>query len=197
MRVAGVVLAGGRSQRMGGGHKFLLEVGHRRLIDHVVARLAPQVQALAISANCEPGLLPAGLEVLPDRPPSRGPLSGLLAGLCWAAGLGDATHVATVAADTPFFPEDLVARLAAARHDGKATLAASQGRAHPTFGLWSVEVLPFLADFLESSQSSSVLAFAGECAARTVEFDVDRGDPFFNVNEPADLEVARQRLVGS
>jgi molybdopterin-guanine dinucleotide biosynthesis protein A len=196
MSIVGLVLAGGGSQRMGGGHKFLLELGHRPLIDHAVARLAPQVRALAISANCDPTLLPAGFDVLPDRPPSRGPLSGLLAGLAWAATLDGVTHVATAAADTPFFPLDLVTRLAEAQHDGKATLASCDGRTHPTFGLWSVEVLPFLADFLASARSSSVLAFAGECAARTVEFD-GRNDPFFNVNEPADLDLARLRQAGT
>jgi molybdopterin-guanine dinucleotide biosynthesis protein A len=152
---------------------------------------------LAIAANCDPTLLPAGVKVLADRPPSRGPLSGLLAGLAWAASEGTVTHIATAAADTPFLPLDLVPRVTSALGDGKAALASSGGRVHPTFGLWSVKLLPFLKDFLDTASSSSVLDFAAECAAATADFPTLPFDPFFNVNEPADLETARRLTENS
>ncbi len=192
MRAAGLVLAGGASRRMGGGQKFLLDLGGRTLLDHALERLRPQVGALAISANCQPGLLPPGLPALPDRQPSRGPLSGLLSGLAWAARQPGATHLATVAADTPFFPDDLVRRLGEAIGDGKAALAASGGRVHPTFGLWSLDVLPLLEEFLRVSATSRVADFAAGLGAASAAFDAGSADPFFNVNTAADLEEARR-----
>lgn len=196
--VAGLVLAGGRSRRMGGGDKFLLPLTGRRLIDHVVARLAPQVGALAISANCDPALLAdTGLPVLADAPPSRGPLSGLLAGMSWAAtALPGCTHVATAAADTPFFPEDLVARLMeAGAGTGSATLAVSAGRVHPVFGLWPLAGRRYLEEFLASSEKWRMIDFAGRTGWREVDFPVSGdSDPFFNINTPGDLAAAQRRM---
>jgi molybdopterin-guanine dinucleotide biosynthesis protein A len=192
MRVAGLVLAGGGSRRMGGGDKFLLDLAGRPLIAHVTERLAPQVDETAISANCDPALLPPGFAVLADRPPPRGPLSGLLSGFAWAAGTG-ASHVATAAADTPFLPRDLVHRLAAALGSGDVALATSAGRVHPTFGLWSTQLLPALSHYLETSSTSRVFDFATAHGSITVDFPASPDDPFFNVNEPHDLEVARRR----
>ncbi|MBX3530826.1 MAG: molybdenum cofactor guanylyltransferase [Rhizobiaceae bacterium] len=192
MRVAGLVLAGGGSRRMGGGDKFLLELAGKPLIEHVVERLAPQVDGIAISANCEPALLPPGLAVLPDRAPSRGPLSGLLSGLRWAAEVG-ASHVATAAADTPFLPRDLVPRLATALGDRDVAIAASRGRFHPTFGLWSADLLPALADYLDTSPTSRVLDFANARGNAFADFPALPDDPFFNVNEPGDIDEARRR----
>lgn len=193
--VAGLVLAGGQSRRMGGGDKFLLPLAGKRLIDHVLGRLAPQVGALAISANCDPALLSdTGVAVLADEPPSRGPLSGLLAGMKWAARAVPAcTHVATAAADTPYFPGDLVARLAQAAAGG-TVLAASGGRVHPVFGLWPLSARETLADFLASTESSRMLDFAERIGWRAVDFSVATGpDPFFNINTPGDFEAARRR----
>lgn len=196
MRVAGLVLAGGGSRRMGGGDKFLLDLAGRPLIAHVLDRLRPQVGGIAVSANCDPALLPAGVAVLPDREPSRGPLSGVLSGLRWAAAAG-ASHVATAAADTPFLPLDLVPRLATTLDDRDVALAESGGRVHPTFGLWSTDLLPALADYLDTSPTSRVLDFAAARGMITVDFPSPPRDPFFNVNEPADLEEARRRIVAS
>lgn len=196
--VAGLVLAGGQSRRMGGGDKFLLPLGGLRLIDHVVARLAPQVSALAVSANCDPALLAdTGLPVLADTPPSRGPLSGLLAGMNWAAtALPGCTHVATAAADTPFFPEDLVARLTeAGAGTGSAALALSGGRVHPVFGLWPLAGRRYLEQFLASSESWRMMDFAGRIGWREVDFPFPGdSDPFFNINTPDDLAVAERRM---
>ena len=87
---AGVILAGGLATRMGGGDKGLLPLGGRRLIDHVVARLAPQCAGLALNANGDPArCADLGLPVLADGVAGHpGPLAGVLAGLDWAAGQG-------------------------------------------------------------------------------------------------------------
>src|SRR5690606_20990586 len=146
-----VILAGGQARRMGGGDKGLLPLGSGRVIDHVIARLAPQCGALAINANGDPArFADFGLPVLADPVPGQpGPLAGILAAMDWAAGLG-AGVVVTAAADSPFLPRDLVARLVAATTHGGAVAESPDGtgrmRAHPTFGLWPIGLRGALAD---------------------------------------------------
>ncbi|MEM8754076.1 MAG: NTP transferase domain-containing protein, partial [Pseudomonadota bacterium] len=123
----GVILAGGLATRMGGGDKALREVAGRTLFDRAIERLRPQVAATAINANGDPRRFAGfGLPVIADERGDRpGPLAGVLAGMDWAAAEG-ASHILTVAADTPFFPADLGARLAAAlTPDAPIALAAT------------------------------------------------------------------------
>lgn len=192
--VPGVILAGGRATRMGGGDKGLKPLGQRRLIDHVIDRLAPQCGALALNANGDPGrFADLGLPVLPDSVAGfAGPLAGVLAGLDWAAGRG-AEAIVTAAADTPFFPRDLVARLQQAAGPSGLALAATQGPAgperHPTFGLWPVALRDDLRAALEGGLRKIVL-WTDAHGAGTAVWATDAQDPFFNVNTPDDLACA-------
>ena len=139
VRLFGVILAGGQGRRMGGADKALLRLAGRTLVAHAVDRLEPQVERLAINANGAPERFATfALPVLADDDP-QGPLSGVLAGLAWAGAAG-ADAVVTVAVDCPFFPGDLVPRLALAAETsaGGVALARSGGNDHPTFGLWPV-----------------------------------------------------------
>lgn len=190
MQIAGLILAGGQGTRMGGVDKALLTLAGQPLLAHVVARLAPQVTALAISANGDAARFAAfGLPVLADAPGrvGGGPLAGVLAGLEWAAGLG-AERLLAVAVDTPFLPPDLAARLGAAP---SAAFAASAGRDHPSVALWPVEGRAQLAALFGLGERRLRAALAG---ATRVEFVPP--DPFFNVNSPADLAVAEARCEG-
>ncbi|MGF1554088.1 MAG: molybdenum cofactor guanylyltransferase MobA [Paracoccaceae bacterium] len=199
MRAAGVILAGGLARRMGGGDKTLLPLGGRPILVRVIERLAPQVDALALNANGDPARLAAyGLPVIADTVEGfAGPLAGVLAAMRWAAPQGY-THVASAAGDTPFFPADLVARLAAARGPGEriaiaATTDARRGglSEHPTFGLWPVD----LVDDLEASlraEMRKVIVWASRHGCARAVFD-DAGEmPFFNVNTPDDLAEAER-----
>jgi len=191
----GVILAGGRATRMGGGDKGLRLVAGRRLMDHVIARLSPQVAGMAINANGDPlRLAEFGLPVLADSLPDHpGPLAGVLAGLDWAAGQG-APAIVTAAADTPFFPPDLVARLQAKAGPSGLALAASgdaEGRVwrQPTFGLWPVALRDDLRAALTGGLRKIVMWTdahgAGQAVFPSVPFD-----PFFNVNTPEDIALA-------
>jgi molybdopterin-guanine dinucleotide biosynthesis protein A len=198
-RPPGVILAGGRATRMGGGDKGLRVVAGRRLIDHVIDRLAPQCGPLAINANGDPARLAEfGLPVLPDSLADHpGPLAGVLAGLDWAASLG-ATDIVTAAADTPFFPRDMVARLRAAAGPSGLVLAASpdaDGRVHrhPTFGLWPVALRDDLRAALAGGLRKIVL-WTDAHGSTLAEFPASPFDPFFNVNTPEDMAEA-ERLV--
>lgn len=190
--ICGIILAGGQARRMGGGDKGLLPLAGRPMVAHVIARLAPQVAPLAISANGDPARwAPFGLPVLADSVPGYpGPLAGVLAGMDWAAGMG-AAQVLTAAADTPFLPQDLAARLAGA---GEFALAASPDmagtlRLHPTCGLWPVRLRHDLRAALQAG-SRRVMGWALDHGAVSVAFAADGGDPFFNINTPQDLARA-------
>jgi molybdopterin-guanine dinucleotide biosynthesis protein A len=194
--IAGVLLAGGQSRRMGGGDKCLLALGSRPILAHVIERARPQVAALVLNANGDATRFRAfGLPVVPDGVPGfAGPLAGVLAGLDWAAGaLPGAKYLASFATDAPFFPRDLVPRLMAALGDGRFQLAtaASQGRAHPVFGLWPLSIREALRRALTQEGLRKVDVFTARYTLATVDFPVGDIDPFFNTNHPDDLEAAR------
>lgn len=186
--IAGVILAGGLSRRMGGGDKALLPLGGRPILAHVIARLAPQVGPLALNANGDPGRFAGfGLPVVPDGLAGfAGPLAGVLSAMDWAAGLGAAT-VATAAADTPFLPCDLVARLAAGMGGAPAAVAVTEDGAHPTCALWRVDPREELREALDGG-IRRVTDWTARLGAVAVAFP--GGEAFFNVNTPADLARA-------
>ena len=182
MRTLGAIIAGGRSRRMG-ADKLTLTLHGTRIIDHVIARLAPQVDALIINANDDAQRF-AGSTVVPDLRPSASPLAGLHAVLTYAAARGF-THVLTTSGDTPFLPDDLFARLSA--HG--AAIAASAGRDHYLIGLWPVSTLPLLTE-----DKIRVRDWVDAVQAMRVMWD---GDPFFNINTPDDLAEAARRAATS
>ena len=192
MKPVAVILAGGRATRMGGGDKGLLRLGDTTLLAHVIERIEPQVASAALNANGDPARLAQfGLPVLPDPVEGFvGPLAGVLAGLDWAAEQG-AESVASVAADTPFFPCDLVPRLllAAEGMQEPLALAATPDGRHPTFGLWPVSLRDDLRAALQGGLRK-VVQWTDAHGAQTAMFD-GAGDPFFNVNTPEDLAHAQ------
>ncbi|NBR53224.1 MAG: molybdenum cofactor guanylyltransferase MobA [Rhodobacteraceae bacterium] len=196
-RPPAIILAGGRSTRMGGGDKGLREVGGERLIDRVIARIAPQCGPIALNANGDPTrFADLSLPVLPDSLPDHpGPLAGVLAGMDWAASIG-ADAVVSVAADTPFFPRDLVERLQAAAGPSGLALAASPDETgklwhHPTFGLWPVALRDDLREALKGGLRKVVL-WTDRHGAGTASFASSPFDPFFNINTPDDIAEAEK-----
>lgn len=123
-QITALILAGGRGSRMGGVDKGLQTLDGEPLVQHALRRIAPQVGSVMISANRHPEVYRGyGVPVLADADTDYpGPLAGFLAGL---------THcrtdwMATVPCDTPRFPEDLVATLAAAAGDARAVVAVTE-----------------------------------------------------------------------
>ena len=205
----GVILAGGRATRMAGVDKGLLPLGAGTILGHVIHRLSPQVAGLALNANGDPARFAAfGLPVLPDPVTGHpGPLAGVLAGLDWAAESG-ADTIVTVAADTPFFPTDLVARLTRAaeametplvlaatprrQHEETRSMSRAGHIRHPTFGLWPVALRDDLRAALHGGLRK-VVAWTEPHGGRETVFGAP-GDPFFNVNTPEDLATAQAML---
>ncbi|KIN62097.1 Molybdopterin-guanine dinucleotide biosynthesis protein MobA [Sulfitobacter noctilucicola] len=195
----GVILAGGQATRMGGGDKGLLTLGGQPLLRHVIDRLEPQTAQVAVNANGDPARFAAyELPVLPDSIEGFvGPLAGVLAGLDWAAEQGAQTIV-TAAADTPFFPCDLVPQLLLASEGMihplvlAATTDTRRGTArHPTFGLWPVALRDDLRAALNGGLRKVVL-WTEQHGGREAVFPDEHA--FFNVNTPDDLTQAEAML---
>ena len=193
----GVLLAGGLARRMGGGDKPMRQIGGRTILRRVIARLEPQCDGLILNANGDPARFASfGLPVIADSVANfPGPLAGILAGLDWAAeNRPDAEWVLSAAADCPFLPRDLVARLQRARIEQNAELAvaASGGQSHPVIGLWSVGLREELRHALVKEDIRKIDRWTARYPLATVTWPTEPVDPFFNANTVNDLaEAAR------
>ena len=193
----GILLAGGLARRMGGGDKPMRSIAGRTILDRVIARLDPQCDGLVLNANGDPARFAAyGLPVIADQVADfQGPLAGLLAGLDGiAAHLPDVTWVLSAAADCPFLPRDLVARLHHARTEQNAqvAVAASGGQSHHVIGLWSVTLRERLRHALAVENVRQVQRWTARFSVATVTWPTEPLDPFFNTNTVDDLALAER-----
>jgi molybdopterin-guanine dinucleotide biosynthesis protein A len=185
-KITGVVLAGGQGSRMGGVDKGLVPLRGRPMVDWVLERLRPQVDALIINANQNAERYAAfGHPVFPDDIAGfAGPLAGLHAALARA----EHPLVATVPCDSPFLPTDLVARLyaALAEHGAELAVARTFAQPHPVFCLCRREVLPHLTAFLAEG-GRKIDRWYATLRVVDVRFD-DQEDAFRNINTRDELD---------
>ena len=202
--IPGIILAGGLSRRMGGGDKGLLMLGETSIIERVIDKILPQVGSLAININGDSSRFPDyKLPIIPDSIKGYlGPLSGILAGMEWAFKNGN-RYIATVAADTPFLPDDFIKRLHAMVKSKNLNIGIAASRflrrddvfIHPTFGIWEVALKDDLRDAL-ANDTRKIMFWAKKFKLDYYYFDTSDklSDPFFNINTPDDLEEAKYRL---
>ena len=189
--VTGVVLAGGQGSRMGGVDKGLQQFRGKPMVAHVIERLGPQVGELLINANRNQEAYNAfGHRVIADEIEGfAGPLAG------FERGLAHASHplVVTVPCDSPFLPQDLVARLGAALEAAGADLAVARtgDQPHPVFSLMRRGVHESLRGFLSSGQRKIDKWYAA-LAVVEVPFD-DEADAFLNINTRDELSSLESR----
>jgi molybdopterin-guanine dinucleotide biosynthesis protein A len=196
----GVILAGGRSQRMGGGHKCLLSLDKSTLLEHVIKRALPQVDRLILNINEDTNLFDAvNLPLVKDSINGfAGPLAGVLAGMEWSLeNSPESKWIVTFASDTPFFPVDLVKKFLSVVDKTGAELvcASSKGRSHPVFGLWPVSLWEHLQKAIMKEDMRRIDTWTSRYNLQTVDFVAGDRDPFFNVNRREDLDEARKLLI--
>jgi molybdenum cofactor guanylyltransferase len=195
--IPGVLLAGGLARRMGGGDKPMRQIGGRSILERVIARLTPQCGELILNANGDPArFAPFGLPVIPDTVADfPGPLAGVLAALDWAAAHRPGVSlVLSAAADCPFLPRDLVARLhqAMLNEDAQLAVAASGGQSHPVIGLWRVALRDELRQALVQDNIRRVDRWTARYRLATVAWPITPLDPFFNANTVEDVAEAER-----
>jgi molybdopterin-guanine dinucleotide biosynthesis protein A len=193
----GVLLAGGLARRMGGGDKPMRTIAGRTILARVIARLSPQCDGLILNANGDPARFAAfGLPIIPDTVENfPGPLAGILAALDWtAANRPDVGYVLSAAADCPFLPRDLVARLHRARiaQSAQLAVAASDGQSHPVIGLWSVSLREELRHALVVENIRKIDRWTARYQLATVTWRTTPLDPFFNANTMDDIAEAER-----
>lgn len=188
----GLILSGGLGTRMGGVPKSELSLGGTTLLARVIDRLEPQVAGMVLNSNT---LGTSELPVVADATSEHlGPLAGILAGLGWAHEQG-ATHIVSVAVDTPFFPCDLVPQLlmAGLAHPEGLAVAATTDGLHGTFGIWPVTLRDSLSAFLADGHRK-VRAFTESQNAAIAQFPETSPPSFFNINTSENLNTAAQWL---
>ncbi|MBF0357240.1 MAG: molybdenum cofactor guanylyltransferase [Magnetococcales bacterium] len=194
-KTVAVLLAGGRSRRMGGREKSLLAFADTTLIHHIYKRLAPQVDKVVISANGNPERFAmADIPVVPDlRQDRAGPLAGLEAVMT----VYNAPWFLTVPSDTPMIPLDLLKGLGSkiTIDKKKVVIAKSGQRHHHVIGLWPREVLPLISKALDDDQRA-IKHWLAANPHQVVEFafSQDGSDPFFNINTPEELLLAKAKF---
>ena len=186
--ITGLVLAGGRGSRMGGVDKGLQNHLGMPLAMHALMRLSLQVGHIMINANRNLGAYesfgaPVWPDALADYP---GPLAGFLAGLEHC----ETPYLVTVPCDTPNFPDDLVARLAAEleRHGAEIAMASTTGpegtQVQPVFCLMKSSLMESLVRFTQSGQRK-IDKWTAQHRCIDVPFDDEAA--FFNANTPDEL----------
>jgi molybdopterin-guanine dinucleotide biosynthesis protein A len=195
--IPGVLLAGGLARRMGGGDKPMRQIAGRTILQRVIARLEPQCDGLILNANGDPARFAGfGLPVIADGVADfPGPLAGILAGLDWVAeNRPNVSWMLSAAADCPFLPRDLVARLDQARiaQDAQLAVAASDGQSHPVIGLWSVALREELRHALVVEDVRKIDRWTARYPLATVTWPTHPLDPFFNANTIEDVAEAER-----
>ena len=182
---------------MGEREKAFLPLAGKPILSYVIERLGPQVDQLLINANGDATRFAEfGLAVVPDVMMSlTTPLAGLHASLQFARD-ANAGLLVTVPSDTPFLPDDLVARLLENSKARGAAIASSGGQDHYIIGMWNTELLDGLEHAIASDNLLRVKDWADKISAARVKWPIQSFDPFFNVNTPEDLQVA-ERIAGA
>ena len=195
MRVSGVIQAGGKSTRMGGLPKALLELGGRRIIERVVDAIAPAVDDLLIVTNTPELYAFLGIAMVPDVHPDHGSLGGIFSGL--AAAPGDAAF--TVACDMPFLHRD-VARLVVERADqGDVVIPRVGDQLETLHAVYGKTCLHHIEARVRQGRLRITGFFEEVRVVEIAEGEIARyGDPgvvFMNVNTPE--ELARARVIAA
>ena len=203
--IPAVILSGGKSRRMDKKDKALLYIEEKTLLDITIDRLGRQAHCVAINTNSSHSKYTTyGLPILKDEIKGfLGPLAGVFTAMKWADSLGY-KNVATVAVDTPFFPENLLDELYKKMEESSSDIVFASSASnrekkkviHPVFGLWKTHLLKDLKAEIEKGVRKVTL-WSSKHKTSSVFFFHDIIDPFFNINTPDDISFLKKRLVST
>lgn len=173
-------------------HKGLQLLAGQPLLRHVMARLDPQCEQLMLSVETtDPCWEPFGLQQVADLlAGGQGPLGGLLAAM--QALPGTPGWLLLAPCDAPFLPLNLAEQLArcASEKQAAAALVNYQGEWQPTFSLWHTRLLPELRAAVMEQGRHGLKEFLRTRDCAVLDWPATTPNPFFNINEPADLALA-------
>jgi len=193
--IAGVILAGGRSRRMGGAVKALLPLAGKPLLQHVIDRVQPQVGELYLSVEraSEP-LAVFGLRQVEDPRTDAGPLAGLMRGLQNMSVNYDWLMLAPC--DAPFVPRDQGRRLLECALDSglPGAFARYGAEPQPTFSIWHRGLLPRMERAVTREHMAGLKQFLRLENLAVLDWPAAKVSPFFNINDPETLSEAERLL---
>jgi len=187
-RVTAVILAGGKSGRMG-MDKALIRFGDRTLLERSVEKMSAIFSHVIVAggkAERYPGL---GVPVVDDRSEGKGPIAGLCAGLRAAA----TDRIFAVACDTPFPNENLIRHLIDADPEADWIIPITPRGFEPLFAVYSKNCLAPMEEISQSDDKRIICLFTMVKVHRVTREEVDRLDPnlesFININTPEDVDA--------
>ena len=191
-----IILAGGQSQRLklNSRYKWQLSFGDHDLLTYIINKIQKQTDTVLLNGpnTSIPALNHYGLPIIHDiEEDFQGPLAALLTCLHWAY-YNDKPWIATIACDTPFFPDDLLERLFMSQQQTSSlAIIASSNRLHPIFGLWSSSLYPGLKKWFENKPNRALKSWSSDVATSVSFLNDENGvDPFFNINTETDYQQA-------
>ena len=197
-RLIGVILAGGKGSRLDGKGKYNQKFKNNTLLEQVYERIKSQFSYIAVNVKNKETIVKLDLEVIYDKfSKNIGPLAGIHTSLCQGNNInGEDGYVCIVPVDTPFLPKDLGKRLYLnmLKNNSDVVFAKSANRVHPTIGLWKNN----LKKKLELDINKGVRkidAFTVNFKVSYEEWGIKKYDPFFNINNHEDLNVAKKLII--
>lgn len=198
IKPAGVILAGGRSSRMGGKRKALLELDGQPLLNYVINCLQAHTEPLLLSCEGQTRDFDEfGLEQVPDLLAGfQGPLMGLYSALQHLSETDHHNGLILCPCDAPFIPENLVEVLIdAGKGEHKPVVSVSyRGVLQPTFSLWQSDHLPMVRETVVNKGKGGLKYLLRELPHQVVEWSPAEPSPFFNVNTREELKTAGEWL---
>jgi len=193
--ILGLILAGGQSKRMGNINKSLAIINNKSLLEITLSLVKKQLNTVIINSNVRLNIANKyNLRIIPDKIPGYlGPLSGILSGMEWAKkNFPECQWVASFPVDSIFFPNNFV-EIMTNKINKKTQIicAKSKGRTHPVFALWSLDLIDDLKKALLDEGVRKIDEWTKRHNLEIVNFEVQKIDPFFNINTFNDLEIAK------
>ncbi len=191
--ISGVILAGGRSSRMG-QNKALLELGEKTIIEGQILELSKEFAPLIVVSN-QPELYSfLGARVIQDQYPGYGPLAGIHAGLQAAPGNG----AFVIPCDMPFITAELGLELVSRLEGADGVVLSSCGKLEPLCAVYHKRCLPVIEEFLQAKHLKIIdfypLVNIRVLPAEDLALSRSAAEQLFNINTPAELHEARSIL---
>jgi molybdopterin-guanine dinucleotide biosynthesis protein A len=195
--ILAVVLAGGKSKRFG-EDKNQIKLGDKTLLEHVLSKISNKFEEILIVSSHNLEIKKSeNITIIPDCFDDFGPLAGVLSSMKWIKeNQKKYKWVATFPSDTPFFEISIIDEYKKRINinDSSLYFIKSNNKRHNIFGLWSIDLLDVLEDDLKNNNFRKVEDWADKIGVKTIDIEVNKFDPFFNINTKEDLEKAKEIL---
>ena len=196
IEVTGVLLAGGKSRRMGEDKRYLV-VGEQTLLERGLGVLRSMFHEVLVVIAQDSAPLDIDARVVRDLVPDCGSLGGIYTGLTQAT----SPYIFAVACDMPFLNQAVITHFTNRRDTADIVMARLATRLHPMHALYGKRCLPALEQMIRNRQLKiqELVSHASLRVQYVTEADLLTIDPsgrsFQNVNTPEDLEAARSLLA--